>query len=141
MSRLRHAGHAPAGTGQGCENCLSQWPIQIKLAPVNAPWLQDSHLLLAADCSAFARGDFHERFIRGYVTLIGCPKLDMVDYSEKLAQILRRNSVRDITLVRMEVPCCGGLEVAVRRALEAADKPDLPVRTVILGIDGSIIQE
>ena len=139
MAQRRTA--APAGTGQGCENCLSQWPIQIKLAPVNAPWLQDSHLLLAADCSAFARGDFHERFIRGHVTLIGCPKLDMVDYSEKLTQILRRNSVRDITLVRMEVPCCGGLEVAVRRALEAADKPDLPVRTVILGIDGSIIQE
>ena len=93
---------------------LSQWPVQIKLAPVNAPYFNGARLLIAADCTAYAYGDFHERFIRGRVTLVGCPKLDGVDYAEKLTAILRDNDIRDVTIVRMEVPCCGGLEMAAK---------------------------
>ena len=103
-------------------SALSNWPVQIKLAPAKAPYFDDAHLLVAADCTAFACGDFHERFMRGAVTLVGCPKLDAVDYTEKLALILAQNDVRSVTLARMTVPCCGGLERALRAALEASGK-------------------
>ncbi|MBQ3078329.1 MAG: 4Fe-4S binding protein, partial [Clostridia bacterium] len=101
---------------------LGQWPVQIKLAPVNAPWFKNARLLIAADCTAFAYGNFHQEFIRNHVTLIGCPKLDEGDYAEKLTEIIKHNDIRDVTIVRMEVPCCGGLENAVKRALQASGK-------------------
>ena len=101
---------------------LRQWPVQIKLAPVNAPYFDGADLLIAATCSAFAYGDFHRDFIRGRITLVGCPKLDGVDYAEKLAEIIRNNDVKSVTVVRMEVPCCGGLELAAKNALQSAGK-------------------
>ena len=114
---------------------LSQWPVQIKLAPVNAPWFADADLLIAADCTAFAYGNFHADFIRGRVTLVGCPKLDAVDYAEKLAQIFAANAIRSIRVARMEVPCCGGLESAVRRALEMCGKT-IPLSVSVISTDG-----
>ena len=119
---------------------LRQWPVQIKLAPVNAPWFEGARLLIAADCTAYAYGSFHSDFIRGRVTLVGCPKLDGVDYSEKLEAILRENDIRDITIVRMEVPCCGGLERAAAEALKRSGKP-LPRRVVTIGVDGRIVED
>ncbi|MGI6220929.1 MAG: ATP-binding protein [Coriobacteriales bacterium] len=116
---------------------LSQWPVQIKLAPVSAPFFDGCDLLIAADCTAYAYGDFHNRFIKGRVTLIGCPKLDAIDYSEKLTQILAQNDIRSITLTRMIVPCCGGLEQAVRTAIANSGK-DIPLDVVIVGIDGKL---
>ena len=118
---------------------LSQWPVQIKLAPVNAPWFADADLLIAADCTAFAYGNFHADFIRGRVTLVGCPKLDAVDYAEKLAQIFAANAIRSIRVARMEVPCCGGLESAVRRALEMSGK-DIPLAVSTIAINGELLE-
>lgn len=118
---------------------LSQWPVQIKLAPVNAPWFSGADLLIAADCTAFAYGNFHADFIRGRVTLVGCPKLDAVDYAEKLAQIFSANDIRSITVARMEVPCCGGLESAVRRALEMSGK-DIPLAVSTIAINGELLE-
>ena len=117
---------------------LSQWPVQIKLAPVNAPYFDGTNLLIAADCSAYAYGNFHQEFIRGHVTLIGCPKLDMVDYAEKLTEIIRSNDIKSVTVTRMEVPCCGGIENAVKQALTASGKL-IPWRVVTLSTDGRII--
>ena len=117
---------------------LSQWPVQIKLAPVNAPWFADADLLIAADCTAFAYGNFHADFIRGRVTLVGCPKLDAVDYAEKLAQIFAANAIRSIRVARMEVPCCGGLESAVRRALEMCGK-NIPLAVSVISTDGRLL--
>jgi ferredoxin len=114
---------------------LRQWPCQIKLVPVNAPYFADADLLIAADCSAFACATVHSDWMRGKVTLIGCPKLDGVDYAEKLAAILKSNSIRSVTVLRMEVPCCGGLADAARRAVSASGKP-VPIRVEVLGIDG-----
>lgn len=114
---------APAGGVSTVVNVparLSNWPVQIKLAPVNAPYFQGCDLLVAADCTAFAYGAFHEDFLKGRVCLIGCPKLDGVDYTEKLAQIIAENNVRSVRVARMQVPCCGGLEQAVRRAVTIA---------------------
>ena len=96
---------------------LSQWPVQIKLVPVTAPYYEDANLLIAADCTAYAYGNFHADFIRKHITLIGCPKLDNVDYTEKLTQIIANNNIKSVTIVRMEVPCCGGIEHAVKNAL------------------------
>ncbi len=101
---------------------LSQWPVQIKLVPVNAPYFDGAKLLIAADCTAYAYAAFHEKFIKGRITLVGCPKLDGVDYSEKLTEILRNNDIRSVTVVRMEVPCCGGLENAAKTALRSSGK-------------------
>ena len=112
--------------------------MQIKLAPVNAPYFNGARLLIAADCTAYAYGDFHERFIRGRVTLVGCPKLDGVDYAEKLTAILRDNDIRDVTIVRMEVPCCGGLEMAAKTAIQASGK-FLPWQVVTISTDGRIL--
>ena len=117
---------------------LQNWPVQIKLAPLHAPYFEGARLLIAADCTAFAYAAFHREFMSGRVTLIGCPKLDSVDYSEKLTEILRRNEVRSVTVLRMEVPCCGGLELAARKALEASGKL-IPWQVVTLSIDGSIL--
>lgn len=116
---------------------LSQWPVQIKLVPVQAPYFKDARLLVAADCTAFAYGNFHNDFIAGRVTLIGCPKLDMVDYAEKLTEIIRLNDIKDVTIIRMEVPCCGGLEMAVKNALIASGK-FIPWSVVTVRTDGTL---
>ena len=123
---------------QGAVSELSQWPVQIKLAPVNAPYFEGADLLVAADCTAYAYASFHQDFIRGRVTLIGCPKLDDVDYSEKLTEILRRNELRSVTIVRMEVPCCGGLEQAVKTALQNSGKM-IPWQFRVISTDGRIL--
>lgn len=128
---------ASAPEGGAMPSQLRQWPVQIKLAPVQAPYFDGAHLLIAADCAAYAHGDFHRVFIQGKITLIGCPKLDGVDYAEKLAEILRCNEIRSVTVVRMEVPCCGGLEQAVRRSLAQCGK-DISLQVVTLGIDGQV---
>ena len=116
---------------------LMQWPIQIKLLPVQAPFYQGARLLIAADCTAFSRADFHERFMKGHITMIGCPKLDEGDYAEKLTEIIRLNDIREVTIVRMEVPCCGGLQRAAETALRESGK-FLPWQMVTLGRDGTI---
>ena len=116
---------------------LMQWPVQIKLLPVQAPFYQGARLLIAADCTAFSRADFHERFMKGRITLIGCPKLDEGDYAEKLTEIIRSNDIREVTIVRMEVPCCGGLQRAAETALRESGK-FLPWQVVTLGRDGTI---
>ena len=126
---------APAQPGR-----LQNWPVQLQLVPVRAPYFDGCDLLIAADCTAYACGSFHADFIRGHVTLIGCPKLDRADYEEKLTAILMENNVRSITLTRMEVPCCGGMEFAIRTALGQAGK-EIPFRTVVLSIDGAILEE
>ncbi|HOV42232.1 MAG TPA: 4Fe-4S ferredoxin, partial [Oscillospiraceae bacterium] len=118
---------------------LGQWPVQIKLVPVNAPYFENANLLVAADCTAFAFGDFHNRFIRNRITLIGCPKLDEGDYSEKLTEILKRNNIKSITVVRMEVPCCGGIVNAVTTALKNSGKM-IPWQVVTISTDGEIIE-
>ena len=129
----------PASAGN-VPSQLSQWPVQIKLAPVNAPWFSGADLLIAADCTAFAYGNFHADFIRGRVTLVGCPKLDAVDYAEKLAQIFSANDIRSILVARMEVPCCGGLESAVRRALEMCGK-NIPLSVSVISTDGRLLAD
>ena len=119
---------------------LSQWPVQIKLVPVNAPYFDGANLLIAADCTAYAYGDFHHRFIRNRITLVGCPKLDEGDYTEKLTAIIRENNIRSVTIVRMEVPCCGGLERAAVQALKDSGK-FIPWQVVIISTDGRILNE
>lgn len=119
---------------------LSQWPVQIKLVPVNAPYFDGAKLLVAADCTAYAYGNFHDRFIKGRVTLVGCPKLDSVDYTEKLTEIIRENDIKSVTVVRMQVPCCAGIELAVKNALQASGK-FIPWQVVIVSTDGKTISE
>ena len=118
---------------------LQNWPVQIKLAPVSAPYFNDAKLLIAADCTAYAYASFHQDFIRNKVTLIGCPKLDQVDYSEKLTAIIQNNNIQSVTIVRMEVPCCGGLEMAAKKALQSSGK-FIPWQVVTISIDGKIIE-
>lgn len=118
--------------------CLSQWPVQIKLVPVNAPYFENANLLVAADCTAFAYGNFHNDFIRNHITLIGCPKLDEGDYAEKLTQIIANNNIKSVTVARMEVPCCGGIENAIKKALQASGK-FIPWRVVTISTDGKIL--
>lgn len=122
----------------GMNSQLRQWPVQIKLVPVNAPYFENANLLVAADCAAYAYGNFHQHFIRGKITLIGCPKLDSVDYAEKLTEIIRQNSIKSVTIVRMEVPCCGGIEHAVKTALQESGK-FIPWQVVTISTDGKII--
>ncbi len=117
---------------------LSQWPVQIKLVPVNAPYFDGANLLIAADCTAYAYGNFHNEFIRNRITLIGCPKLDMVDYTEKLTAIISNNNIKSVTIVRMEVPCCGGIEYAAREAIKNSGK-FLPWNVVTVSTDGRIL--
>ncbi len=118
---------------------LNQWPVQIKLVSPNASYFNNANLLVAADCTAYAYGDFHNKFIRNKITLIGCPKLDEVDYSEKLTTILKMNDIKSVTVVRMEVPCCGGIENAVKNALKASDKI-IPWQVVTISTNGEIIE-
>lgn len=117
---------------------LSQWPVQIKLVPVTAPYYEDANLLIAADCTAYAYGNFHADFIRKHITLIGCPKLDNVDYTEKLTQIIANNNIKSVTIVRMEVPCCGGIEHAVKNALQESGK-FIPWNVMTISTDGRIL--
>ena len=117
---------------------LSQWPVQIKLVPAAATYFDGADLLIAADCTAYAYGNFHEDFIRGRKTLVGCPKLDSVNYAEKLSQIFSTHDIKSITVARMEVPCCGGLEYAVKMALQACGK-DIPCNVVTISTDGQIL--
>lgn len=119
---------------------LKQWPAQIKLVPVNASYFDKAHLLIAADCSAYAYGNFHNEFMRNKITLIGCPKLDAVDYSEKLTAILEQNDIKSVTLTRMEVPCCGGLEHALKTALKNSGKL-IPWQVVTISINGRILED
>ena len=114
------------------------WPSQIKLVPVNAPYFDGAKLLIAADCTAFAYANLHQDFMRGKITLVGCPKLDNVDYSEKLTAIIRDNNIQSVTILRMEVPCCGGLEFAAKKALQASGK-FLPWQVVTISVDGRIL--
>lgn len=120
------------------ESQLQQWPVQIRLVPVNAPYFHQAKLLVAADCTAYAYAGFHQEFIREHITLIGCPKLDDTDYSEKLTEILRQNDIRSVTVVRMEVPCCGGIENAVKAALWNSGKM-IPWNVVTISTDGERI--
>lgn len=117
---------------------LNQWPIQIKLVPVKAPYFENAGLLIAADCTAFAYANFHRDFIKNKITLIGCPKLDSMDYSEKLTEILRQNNIKSLTIVRMEVPCCGGIEHAAKTALQASGK-FIPWQVVTISVAGHIL--
>lgn len=126
-----------AGAAQDVPGCLTNFPVQIQLAPVNGPWFNGADLLIAADCTAYAYGNFHRDFIRGRVTLIGCPKLDAVQYAGKLAQIFAGNDIRSITVTRMTVPCCGGMVQAVQNAVTMSGK-QIPVQIVTIGPDGQI---
>lgn len=117
-------------------SALMQWPVQIKLLPTRAPYYEDADLLIAADCTAYAYGNFHQEFIRDHITLIGCPKLDDGDYTEKLTEIIKNNNIRSITVVRMVVPCCGGIEYAAKRALQISGK-SIPCSVISISTDGS----
>ena len=137
--RLQHSQEAASPAQTQAVSRLGQWPCQIRLAPINAPYFDGAKLLIAADCSAYAYARMHEDFIRGKITLIGCPKLDSVDYSEKLTQIIQNNNIQSVTIVRMEVPCCGGLELAAKTALQASGK-FIPWQIVTLSVDGRILE-
>lgn len=129
---------APEPAAEGAApSRLRQWPVQIKLAPVNAPYFAGADLLIAADCTAFACADMHERFMKGRITLIGCPKLDEEDYSQKLTAIFMHNEIKSVSVARMEVPCCSGLVQAVKRAIHNSGK-DIPLNVQIIAIDGSV---
>jgi len=130
--------HSTEAAPVHAQSRLSQWPVQIKLVPVNAPYFDGAKLLIAADCTAYAYAAFHERFIKGHITLVGCPKLDNVDYSEKLTEIIRNNDIKSVTVVRMEVPCCGGLEQAAKSALQRSGK-FIPWQVITISIDGNIL--
>ena len=131
--------HTPVDRAKSAPSRLSQWPCQIKLVPVHAPYFEGADLLVAADCTAYAYGGFHSDFMAGRITLIGCPKLDAGDYADKLTEILRENNVKSVTVVRMEVPCCGGLENAVKRALKASGK-FIPWQVITVSTDGKILE-
>lgn len=145
-SRARAIAHAeteteerPAAPAAGTPSRLRQWPVQIKLMPVKAPYYDGADLLIAADCAAYAYGAFHRDFIKNRITLIGCPKLDGVDYADKLTEILRSNDIRSLTVVRMEVPCCGGLELAAKTALQRSGR-FIPWQVVTLSADGRVLE-
>ncbi len=137
---LRREAEAPASSRSGnAVSRLMQWPCQIKLVPVNAPYFDGANLLIAADCTAYAYGSFHQDFMRGRITLIGCPKLDEGDYADKLTAIIRDNDIQSVTILRMEVPCCGGIEQVAKRALQASGK-FIPWRVVTVSTDGRILE-
>ena len=135
---LRPAAENAVEVSSGSVSELTTWPVQIQLAPVNAPYFDNARLLVAADCTAYARADFHARFVKGHVTLIGCPKLDDADYADKLTEILINNNIKSVTVVRMQVPCCGGIEYAVKTALQRSGKM-IPWQVVTLSTDGEIL--
>ena len=136
MRQMKRETTAP--TENKMESQLQQWPVQIKLVPTQAPYFEGAKLLIAADCTAYAYANFHQDFIRGKVVLVGCPKLDSVDYSEKLTGIIQNNNIQSVTIVRMEVPCCGGLEMAAKKALQNSGK-FIPWQVVTISIDGKIM--
>ena len=136
MRQMKRETTAP--TENKMESQLQQWPVQIKLVPTQAPYFEGAKLLIAADCTAYAYANFHEDFIRGKVVLVGCPKLDSVDYSEKLEEIIQSNNISSMTVVRMEVPCCGGLEMAAKKALQNSGK-FIPWQVVTISVDGKIL--
>ncbi|WP_418270651.1 ATP-binding protein [Hominenteromicrobium sp.] len=138
IRRAERADEEPSYMNMKPVSRLSQWPVQIKLVPVRAPYFDGAKLLIAADCTAYAYAAFHEEFIRGRITLVGCPKLDGVDYSEKLTEIIRNNDIKSVTVVRMEVPCCGGLENAAKTALQNSGK-FIPWQVVTISTDGRIV--
>lgn len=121
------------------KEALVQWPVQIKLAPLRAPYFQNANLLIAADCTAYAYGNFHNKFMKNHITLIGCPKLDEGNYAQKLTQIIAGNDIKSVTIARMEVPCCGGLEHAVKQALQASGK-FIPWQVVTISTDGRVLE-
>lgn len=130
-----------ADSGADCctvKSRLSNWPVQIKLLPIQSPAFSQADLLVAADCTAFSYGNFHQEFMRDHVTVIGCPKLDQIDYSEKLTEILKNNDIQSIKVARMEVPCCGGLEYAVKEAIQNSGK-DIPCETITFSVEGEIL--
>lgn len=139
VQRLQHAAATMPAAQAEAVSQLGQWPCQIKLAPVHAPYFNGAKLLIAADCSAYAYAQLHEKFMRGKITLIGCPKLDNCDYSEKLTQIIRDNDIKSVTIVRMEVPCCGGLALAAQKALRDSGK-FIPWQIVTISVDGRILE-
>jgi len=138
QSRAIQRDSVPAAQATPALSQLMQWPVQIKLVPVNAPYFDNANLLIAADCTAYAYGNFHSEFIRNHITLIGCPKLDEGDYSEKLTQIIAGNNIKSVTIARMEVPCCGGIEYAAKQAIQASGK-FLPWRVVTISTNGRIL--
>lgn len=135
--QLKHDA-APAAP-QSSVSQLNQWPVQIKLVPVSAPYFNGANLLIAADCTAYAYARFHDDFIKNKITIIGCPKLDSIDYSEKLTEIIAHNDIKSVTIVRMEVPCCGGLENAAKKALQQSGK-FIPWQVVTISTDGRILE-
>lgn len=135
---IRHAGVIEDKEEKTAVSRLSQWPVQIKLAPVNAPYFNGADLLVAADCTAYAYGSFHNDFIKGRITLIGCPKLDDVDYTDKLTEIIGNNDIKSVTVVRMQVPCCGGIENAVKNALQNSGR-SVPLQVVTVSTDGRTV--
>lgn len=139
MQRIQRSQESARSNPVSAESQLGQWPCQIKLVPVNAPYFDGAKLLIAADCCAYAYARMHDEFIRGKITIIGCPKLDSVDYSEKLTQIIQNNNIQSVTIVRMEVPCCGGLEMAAKKALQSSGK-FIPWQVVTISIDGKILE-
>ena len=137
--RREESASLPEANGCRIQSQLMQWPCQIKLVPVNAPYFDNADLLIAADCTAYAYGNFHNEFIRNHITLIGCPKLDEGDYAEKLTAIIANNNIKSVKIVRMEVPCCGGIENAAKRALQASGK-FIPWQVVTISTDGRILE-
>lgn len=135
-NRLREMGIEEPNKGP--ESQLKQWPVQIKLLPVTAPYYKNCNLLIAADCTAFTYGNFHNHFMKNHVTVIGCPKLDNEDYSGKLAEIIEKNEIKTVTILRMEVPCCRGMEMAARKAMERSGK-NLPWRVVVVSTEGKLL--
>lgn len=119
-------------------SCLKQWPVQIKLAPLSAPYFDGARILIAADCTAYAYAGFHQKFMNDHITLVGCPKLDGVNYAEKLTEVFRNNAIQEVDIVRMEVPCCSGMEYAVKTALQDCGK-EIPLKVTILSLDGKIL--
>ena len=135
----KHESHEIKEAGE-MESQLNQWPVQIKLVPVNAPYFNNANLLIAADCTAYSYGDFHNKFMRNKITLIGCPKLDEGDYADKLTAILENNDIKSLTVVCMQVPCCGGIVNAVKKALLQSGKL-IPWNIVTISTNGEIIED
>ena len=138
-SMVRPLSHPQTQRNVTAPSQLMQWPCQIKLVPVNAPYFDEANLLITADCTAYAYGNFHNEFMRNHITLIGCPKLDMVDYTEKLTAIIKNNNIKSVKVVRMEVPCCGGIENAVKNALMSSGK-FIPWQIITISTDGKILE-
>lgn len=138
IHRMQHSQDIVSSNPEKAISQLGQWPCQLKLVPVNAPYFDNVKLLIAADCTAFAYANMHQEFMCGKITLVGCPKLDSIDYSEKLTEIIQNNNIQNVTIVRMEVPCCGGLELAAKKALQDSGK-FIPWQVVTISVDGKIL--